>query len=50
MQKARWRQIAYLARYGHQPVDVLLGLSLRDLNSFQEAISEIVERENGPGK
>lgn len=42
--------LAYVARYAHQPLDVLLGLTLRDLQDFHDAVAGIVEEENRPRK
>jgi hypothetical protein len=38
--------VAYVARYGHQPLPVIWSLSLRELNAFQEALSWLVKEEN----
>jgi hypothetical protein len=37
--------IAWICRYGHQPIDVILKLDLYRLNKFQEALSELLEEE-----
>lgn len=41
-----WRTLAYAARYGMQPLDVLLDMTLADLNSFIRQVNEIVRGEN----
>lgn len=38
--------MAYAARYGKQPLNVLMAMSERDLSAFVEALSRIVEQEN----
>lgn len=43
------RDIAYCARYGHQPISELLALSLADLARFKFELAEIVRAENGDG-
>jgi hypothetical protein len=37
-------------RYLHQPLPVLLGLTLRQLDELYEVTGSIVEEENKPGK
>lgn len=46
--KALWRQLAYAARYGKQPLSDLMALSMRDLGEFGDALSSIVEDEQKP--
>lgn len=41
-----WRVVAFLARYGHQQADSLLGFTVADLRLFQECIGEIMEDES----
>ena len=38
--------MAYAARYGKQPLNVLMAMPERDLYAFVEALSRIVEDEN----
>lgn len=45
-----WRILAYVGRYGHQPVDVARKLTVRELNKLSEKIAEIVEKENAANK
>jgi len=42
--------VAYAARYGHQPVSEIMGMSLRSLTNFQRAISDLVKEEQTPRK
>lgn len=42
--------MAYLARYAHQQLPILLGMTVRDLADFEQAVGRIVEQENGPAK
>lgn len=42
--------LAYAARYGHQPLDVLFKLTRSQLVAFNRALSELVEAENGNGR
>ena len=44
-----WKALAYAGRYGHQPLDGALRMTLRELDAFNEAVSNIVEEENKPG-
>jgi hypothetical protein len=37
--------IAWTARYGHQPLDVILQLDLYRLSKFQQALAELLEQE-----
>jgi hypothetical protein len=46
--EASWQEVAYVARYGHQPLEQILRLSRRELRQFKEALNSIVERENKP--
>jgi len=39
--------MAYAGRYGKQPLDVLLAMSVCDLVKFNRAVSKIVKEENG---
>lgn len=38
--------LAYLGRYGHQPVDVAKRLTVRELHLLSEKVAEIVQEEN----
>lgn len=38
--------IAYLGRYGHQPVNVLLAMRMTDVRKLYEAVSKLITREN----
>ena len=42
--------IAYAARYGHQPLNVLRAMPLAELRTFVEMLSQIIEGENEGGK
>lgn len=42
--------LAYVGRYGHQPVNVARQLTVRDLNRLAGKVAEIVEQENAAGK
>ena len=46
----RWRRLAYLTRYGKQPLDQLMKLSLTDLALYEKAISDIIAQEQAPRK
>lgn len=41
-----WKLLAYLGRYGHQPVNVALKLTLRELNALAAQVAELVREEN----
>ena len=38
--------LAYLGRYGHQPINVVMKLTVRDLGLLSEQVAEIVREEN----
>lgn len=42
-------QIAYLARYGHQPLSEIRAMTLRDAEAFQDALGDLVVMENKKG-
>lgn len=41
-----WRRVAYVCRYAHQPLDLVLQLGARQLGLLQKAVSDIVREEN----
>lgn len=41
-----WRVLAFGARYGHQPLDVLLTMPTIDLQRFTKAVGSLIERES----
>ncbi len=43
-----WLRLAFCARYGAQPLDILIDMDTGDLNSFAEALAGIVKEENKP--
>jgi hypothetical protein len=45
-----WKLLAYVGRYGHQPVNVARQLTVRDLHRLAGKVAEIVEQENAAGK
>jgi hypothetical protein len=46
--KQVWDLLAYLGRYGHQPLNVTRNMPLRELRMLSQSIAEIVEQENAP--
>ncbi len=38
--------MAYLGRYGHQPVNVVLRMTMREMGLLAEQVNEIVREEN----
>lgn len=42
--------MAYVARYGHQPISEIRALPQRELGQWVAALASIVERENGKGE
>ena len=46
-ERAVWARVAYLCRYGHQPVELALELPTRAALLLQAALSDIVGQENG---
>lgn len=45
-----WKLLAYVGRYGNQPVTVARSLTLRELRVLADAVGEIVGEENASGK
>jgi hypothetical protein len=41
-----WKLLAYVGRYGHQPIDIALRLTVRQLNMLAESVAELVREEN----
>ena len=41
-----WRPVAFLGRYGNQPVSVSLGLPVDDLRRLVEATAKLLEEEH----
>jgi hypothetical protein len=40
-----WKQVAFLGRYGHQPVDVTLSMPVVDMHRLLEAVGQLIEEE-----
>lgn len=38
--------MSYAARYGRQPINVLMSMTWRDFRAFHAALNRLVEREN----
>ena len=47
LQKAIWKQIAFLGRYGNQPMDVCLAAPRARLNVLADAVNELMSEEQG---
>ena len=45
-----WKLLAYVGRYGHQPVASAALLPVRQLRMLADALNEIVTEENGPSR
>jgi hypothetical protein len=45
-----WKLIAYLGRYAHQPADVCLRLTLRQLSLLAESTAGILKDEMTPNR
>ena len=45
-----WKLLAYVGRYGHQPVTVARSLTVRELRVLADAVGEIIGEENAAGK
>jgi hypothetical protein len=41
-----WRLVAFLGRYGHQPVEGCLGMTFPDLCSLAESVGELLREES----
>jgi len=44
-----WKTLAYVCRYGHQPIPALLSLSVSDLRRLADKIADLIEKENSSG-
>lgn len=45
---AIWRLLAFVGRYGHQPVDALLRMTIIDLAAFSVALQDLMNKEGDP--
>lgn len=43
-----WKLLSYAGRYGHQPVNVAMRLTVRELGNFVHGVGELVREENAP--
>lgn len=43
---ALWDDVAYISRYGHQPLSEIIRLDATQRREFVQALSRIVSREN----
>jgi hypothetical protein len=41
--------LAYVCRYGHQPINVAKSLTVRELRQLADKIADIIEQENQSG-
>lgn len=48
VQERVWKLLAYLGRYGHQPMGQMRGYPVRELVLLAGEVSELVRFENGP--
>lgn len=48
VQERIWKLLAYLGRYGHQPMAHLRGYPVRELVLLTNEVSDLVRNENGP--
>jgi len=46
---ALWGALAYVARYGHQPVSEMFRLTIPRFWRLHEALSDLVRQENASG-
>jgi len=44
-----WKMLAYVGRYGHQPVNTAMRLTVRELSQLAECVAELVREENAAG-
>jgi hypothetical protein len=44
-ERAIWREYAFCARYGHQQIDTLRGLTRRELEMLRAELGELVRHE-----
>lgn len=42
--------IAFLSRYGHQPIDVLMKRTVTDLTIYAEEVGKLIEEEHKAAK
>lgn len=45
LEKQLWKLMAMVARYAHQPVTMMRRMLVRDLQSFADAVGELIEEE-----
>jgi hypothetical protein len=43
-----WQTLAFVARYGHQPLDVMLDMTVPDLHRLADAIGNLLDKESAP--
>ena len=43
-----WRLLAYVARYGHQPLASLLVMPMTQVRAFADALEGLLKEEGGP--
>jgi len=44
-----WKTLAYVCRYGHQPIHSLMRLPVSDLRRLADKIADLIEKENSSG-
>lgn len=45
-----WKLLAYVGRYGHQPVSIARQLTVRELGRLADSVAQIVREENESGR
>lgn len=48
--KRIWKLIAFLARYGHQPADMLLRMPVDSLQALASGVEDLLDAENAASK
>lgn len=49
-EKRIWKMLAYVGRYGNQPMNVLRQMPMREINLLAQELGRILEEENAPPK
>jgi len=44
-----WKMLAYVCRYGHQPITALLQMPVGNLRRLADKIADLIEKENTSG-
>ena len=45
-----WKQLAFVARYAHQPISYLMTLPLQEVQELAEAVAELMNEESAQNR